>query len=177
MKKLHLGCGSVILPGYTNIDLYNDKADLQQDVSKLNFADKSVDLIYACHILEHFNRNEYFNILTEWVRVLKIGGKIRLSVPSFESIVEHYTKHHNIDLLQGLLNGGQTDKWNHHNTMFDKNKLTNDFKKLKCHNVKEWDWRRTSHAEFDDFSQAYLPHMDKDNGILMSLNLEATRWK
>jgi hypothetical protein len=27
----------------------------------------------------------------------------------------------------------------------------------------------------DDFSKSYLPHMDKDNGILMSLNILATK--
>jgi len=27
----------------------------------------------------------------------------------------------------------------------------------------------------DDHSQAYLPHMDKENGILISLNIEATK--
>jgi hypothetical protein len=27
----------------------------------------------------------------------------------------------------------------------------------------------------DDYSQSYLPHMDKENGTLMSLNLEAVK--
>jgi len=37
------------------------------------------------------------------------------------------------------------------------------------------DWRRTEHAEVDDYSQAYLPHLDRENGQLMSLNLEAVK--
>ena len=40
-------------------------------------------------------------------------------------------------------------------------------------NVKEWDWRQTEHGQSDDYSQSYLPHMDKENGMLMSLNLQA----
>lgn len=36
-------------------------------------------------------------------------------------------------------------------------------------------WRETEHSDVDDFSQAYLPHMDKENGILMSLNIEAIK--
>ena len=34
-----------------------------------------------------------------------------------------------------------------------------------------------SHTEkdYDDYSQAYIPHMDKERGILISLNVEATR--
>jgi hypothetical protein len=38
-----------------------------------------------------------------------------------------------------------------------------------------WDWRETEHSHIDDFSQAYLPHMDKENGVLMSLNIEAKK--
>jgi len=31
------------------------------------------------------------------------------------------------------------------------------------------DYRSIEELEFDDHSQAYLPHMDKDNGTLISL--------
>jgi len=31
------------------------------------------------------------------------------------------------------------------------------------------------HQHIDDFSQGYLPHMDKINGMIMSLNIEATK--
>ena len=41
--------------------------------------------------------------------------------------------------------------------------------------VRRWDWRETEHAEIDDYSQAHLPHMDKENGRPMSLNLEAVK--
>jgi hypothetical protein len=41
--------------------------------------------------------------------------------------------------------------------------------------IRHWDWRCTEHAHIDDYSQAYLPHLDKDNGLLMSLNLEAVK--
>ena len=39
--------------------------------------------------------------------------------------------------------------------------------------VARYDWRDTEHAEIDDYSQAYVPHMDKDNGTLVSLNVQA----
>ena len=41
--------------------------------------------------------------------------------------------------------------------------------------MKRYDLRDTEHADIDDCSQAYLPHMDKENGVLMSLNVEATK--
>jgi hypothetical protein len=41
--------------------------------------------------------------------------------------------------------------------------------------VRRWDWRNTDHSQVDDYSQAYLPHLKKQNGQLMSLNLEAIK--
>ncbi len=41
--------------------------------------------------------------------------------------------------------------------------------------VHRWDWQNTEHADVDDYSQAHLPHMDKESGRLMSLNLEAVK--
>lgn len=41
--------------------------------------------------------------------------------------------------------------------------------------VRRYDWRQTEHKDYDDFSQAYIPHMDKENGLLISLNIEATK--
>ena len=39
-----------------------------------------------------------------------------------------------------------------------------------------WDlYERTGHKDYDDYSQAYVPHMDKENGLLISLNVEATK--
>ena len=37
------------------------------------------------------------------------------------------------------------------------------------------DWRPTVHHDYDDYSQAYFPHMDKENGLLISLNVEAAK--
>ena len=36
-------------------------------------------------------------------------------------------------------------------------------------------WRETEHSQFDDHSQAYVPHMDKENGVLISLNVECNK--
>ena len=41
--------------------------------------------------------------------------------------------------------------------------------------VRRYDWRETIHKDYDDHSQAYYPHLDKENGILISLNVEATK--
>jgi hypothetical protein len=41
--------------------------------------------------------------------------------------------------------------------------------------VRRYDWRKTEHADIDDYSRAYYPHMDFDNGFLLSLNVEADK--
>ena len=42
-------------------------------------------------------------------------------------------------------------------------------------NISKYNWRETSHSMFDDHSQAYFPHMDKEHGIHVSLNLECNK--
>ena len=53
--------------------------------------DNSVDLIYACHLLEHFGRWEMHEVLQEWYRVLKTGGLLRLAVPDFSALIGFIT--------------------------------------------------------------------------------------
>ena len=177
--KLHLGCGKKYIKGFKHVDLQNfDHIDYKTSVDNLNFAeDNSIELIYSAHVLEHFGRNEYKNVLQEWFRVLEPNGVLRLSVPNFEAIVQYYTKKNdNLDILLGLLVGGQkVGQYDYHKMIFDKNLLTNVLQEIGFVNVRKYDWENTSHYYVDDFSQAYLPHMDKTNGMLMSLNIEATK--
>lgn len=60
-----------------------------------------------------------------------------------------------------------------HGMIFDRSVLQEILLRSGFRSIKEWDWRQTEHFEYDDFSQAYLPHMQKDQGSLMSLNIEA----
>lgn len=174
MKKLHLGCGTKHLKGYTNIDIrYLPGVDEVNNIRFLrNYKDNSVDEIYACHVLEHFGRWEYKDVLKRWFEILKPGGILRLAVPDFESIVKHYNKTQDLRSLIGLLYGGQDYDENYHYITFDFETLEEDLTKIGYAAVNKWN---CNEWEGDDFSKAYLPHMDKENGILMSLNLLATK--
>ncbi len=59
-RRLHLGCGNIRLPNFCNVDILETHAvDVISDISKLdNFSDDSIDLIYACHVLEHFSHDD-----------------------------------------------------------------------------------------------------------------------
>ena len=173
--KLHIGCGHNYLPGWTNLDIDKSvKCDRYEDATVLNtIENNSCDIIYACHILEHFSRHDYLNVLSTWFQKLKKGGRLRLSVPDFSQVVKVYNSTQNIDELVGLIVGGQKDEHDFHQIIFDEKKLSRELLEIGFDEVKKWDWRLSSHGSFDDYSQAYLPHMDKDKGKLMSLNLEA----
>ncbi len=59
--------------------------------------------------------------------------------------------------------------------IFDELFLTETLCAAGFREVRRWDWRETDHAHIDDYSQSHLPHMDKENGRLMSLNLEGVK--
>jgi predicted SAM-dependent methyltransferase len=178
--KLHLGCGEKYLPGYYHVDIQKyAHVDLVADISNLpSIESGSVDLIYACHVLEHFGRYDYTAALREWARLLRMGGVLQLSVPDFRAIAEWYlndARSGGIDDVIGLCSGGQRDEYDVHKMIFDEESLTRTLLDVGFSTVRTWDWRRTDHVDVDDYSQAYLPHMDKRQGRLMSLNLEAVR--
>lgn len=59
--------------------------------------------------------------------------------------------------------------------IFDEEFLCRELLDLGFREVRRWDWRATEHADVDDYSQAHIPHLDKETGKLMSLNLEAVK--
>lgn len=75
--------------------------------------------------------------------------------------------------LIGLVSGGQRDDTDSHHMIFDAPLLSGLLLQAGFSEVMRWDWYNTEHSEVDDYPQAHLPHMDKENGRLMSLNLEA----
>ena len=176
--KLHLGCGDKILKGFTNVDIRKKEGvDLVDDISSLSeIKNESVELIYACHVLEHFGRYEYKKVLKRWYDVLETGGTLRLAVPDLKKVFHLYVeKNIPLNTLMGFIYGGQTYEYNYHYVGFDYDTLKNDLLEIGFKQVHSWDWRGTDHSDVDDFSQAYLPHMDKKNGQLMSLNIETIK--
>ena len=101
--KLHLGCGTKHLSGYTNIDIrYLPGVDEVNNIRFLrNYKENTVDEIYACHVLEHFGRWEYKEVLRRWFEILKPGGRLRLAIPNFSAICSYYTKTGDLKSLIG----------------------------------------------------------------------------
>lgn len=175
--KLHLGCGKRYIPDFVHIDVQPyDHIDYVASIDNLSsIEDGTVDLIYNCHVLEHFKRTDVSRVLKEWRRVLKPGGTLRISVPDFESICQVYNNLKNIELVIGPIFGRQDYLYNIHYNIFDYTSMSKQLEESGFVNVHKYDWQETEHATIDDYSQAYIPHMDKKNGILISLNVECNK--
>lgn len=196
MIKLNLGCGwRNFGEDWVHIDGGDYPHVKSHDITKLPFEDNSAELIYASHVLEYFDREKGLEVLKEWFRVLKPKGILRIAVPDFESITKLYTEgkfplKSFLGPLYGKMemgmNGGETGKIIYHKTTYDFKELKNILQEVGFKEVKKYDWKKTPpHNKFDDHSQAYLPiegfvptkekPFDKENGYLISLNVEADK--
>jgi len=66
--------------------LHSDISDIKCDLRKLELATDSADAVAAIHVLEHFYEWEVYDLLTEWKRVLKPGGKMILELPCMDKV-------------------------------------------------------------------------------------------
>jgi predicted SAM-dependent methyltransferase len=183
--KLHLGCGKIYIPGFIHIDLADyPHIDYKRDISDLPmFEDNSVDLIYCCHALEYFDRQEAQNVLKEWYRVLKKGKILRIAVPDFEAIVKVYLKYKDLNHIgilgplygKMVIKTPEGERITYHKTVYDFESLKEVLESVGFKNIQRYNWRETVHKDYDDFSQAYIPHRDKEKGILISLNIKAKK--
>lgn len=179
MRKLHIGCGKTYLPrenGWINHDVFEStRADIYSDMTALPFDRGYFDLIYSSHVLEHQHRHMVLATLSHWHSLLGLDGILRLAVPDFAACCARYRQTEDLKEIIGLLYGGQNHPKNFHTMAFDEKTLTEALLRVGFKSVRRWLWRETEHAEFDDYASAVLPHLDRKNGMSVSLNLEAVK--
>lgn len=90
--QCNLGCGARHHPTWINIDFHGDgEAVLPWDLRRgLPMPDRSCDVVYSSHTIEHFDRDGARHFLMECRRVLQPGGVIRLVAPDLEGVVLSY---------------------------------------------------------------------------------------
>ena len=71
--KTHLG------KSYVSADMQNPRAIVKMDVTDINFANETFDVIYCSHVLEHVSDDK--KALKEFYRVLKSDGWAIILVP------------------------------------------------------------------------------------------------
>jgi len=182
MTKLHLGCGKRRINDFINIDIQPmASVDIVGDIRNLPCDDNTVEEIYSCAAIEHFGRHDWKDAISHWHTKLKPGGTLRLSTPDFEACVEEYRQNGRIHELFGLIVGGQKDYTDQHGMIFDYKFLKKELESLGFCDIERYDWREfhpfQNQPGYDDFSRAYLPHMDMEKGRLMSLNIVCKKRK
>jgi predicted SAM-dependent methyltransferase len=179
MIKLALGCGKRNYGlDWKHFDGGNFSHLNGNNITELFYQNESVDLIYACHVLPYFDTEKVISVLNEWKRVLKYNGIMRLAVSDFEIIAKLYTegKYPLKNFLGPLFGKWKMDnKYIYEKTTYDYISLTELLNSIGMKNIRKWDWRKVEHGKYDDHSQCYLPHMDKENGICLSLNVECNK--
>ena len=181
--RLHLGCGKRHIPGFVHVDL-NDfhHVDYRNGIDRLPmFANEAAELIYCSHAFAYFDRIQAPEVLAEWHRVLMPGGVLRLAVPDFEALTSVFRKSGELDRILGPLYGRMEiqapdgSRILYHRTVYDFASLEKLCLAAGFRSIRRYDWRQTLHREYDDHSQAYFPHMDKERGEPISLNVEAMK--
>ena len=102
--KLDLGSGPLPQPGYYSVDLYDDRAQVKMDINKLDFDDESVSELLASHVFEHLNPYKIAGVLTDWLRVLKPGGRLIMEMPNIEELCKRFTNSTNKQERYGIIN-------------------------------------------------------------------------
>lgn len=173
---LHLGCGEYNLPGYINIDaLSYPHVHYVRPIDDLSIFEKnSANLIYASHCLEHFQYSRVPQVLSEWYRVLKSNGILRLSVPDFDLLLKVYSENGNdLESIIMPLMGEQDYQYNYHMAIFNYGYLENLLLKTGFHTVRKWQPYTSKDTSLSDWSSRSIRINKKEYPI--SLNIEAVK--
>lgn len=82
-RQLEIGPGMTPLPGFETLNVrYSRGVTYVGNASgRLGFPDDTFDEIFASHVLEHIPWYKAETVLSEWLRVLKPGGRLTIWVP------------------------------------------------------------------------------------------------
>lgn len=124
-KAIDIGCG--VNHQHLGDDYHVIRTDIRDecnpdyrcDVRELPFEKETFDLVFSSHVLEHFGRNEWQNVLKEWVRVLKPDGELRLVLPNIRWAVQKFIdgdayKPEFQPHVWNVLYGGQSNPYDFH---------------------------------------------------------------
>lgn len=120
--KYHLGCGSVYLNGYCNVDFppenhnvnKNIKVDLYTNILTMEM--QRCSEIRSSHVFEHFNYTDSLFLLYRWYKHLTINGLLRINIPDVEALSKALTEasiEKSFRIIRYLY-GSHEDTWAYH---------------------------------------------------------------
>jgi predicted SAM-dependent methyltransferase len=89
--RLQIGTGRNLKEDWLNSDLNPSSKKIFLDATKkIRFNNKTFDYIFSEHLIEHLEYDQADEFLRECYRVLKPGGKIRISTPNLVFLINLY---------------------------------------------------------------------------------------
>jgi predicted SAM-dependent methyltransferase len=102
--KVNIGCGEFYADGWINVDRTKEDGGPQPDIlasaENLPFEDRSVDFLYAGHVLEHVAISNIPAVLDEFSRVLDSDGTLLIVGPDLDKARKSYP-----EAVYGILHG------------------------------------------------------------------------
>jgi predicted SAM-dependent methyltransferase len=98
VKKLQLGTGPTVMPGWLGSDIapLSDETMYLDATKPFSFPDATFDYIYSEHMIEHVSWRDGLKMLSECRRVLKPGGVLRVATPDLAVMAGLLTDHREI---------------------------------------------------------------------------------
>jgi len=171
--KVHLGSGPINIQGWINVDArsYEHVHVVSNGFELREFADEAISEIYLCHVLEHFSFVEVEALLKSLKVKLRKGGVIRISVPSFDKLIEIYKRcGSDITKVQFALMGGQDYQYNFHKSLYNLKSLRQLLEDCGYSNVLEWETLVDFGVDLGDWSNGTF--ITKQGAMPVSLNLK-----
>ncbi|MFN3307176.1 MAG: class I SAM-dependent methyltransferase, partial [Candidatus Kapaibacteriota bacterium] len=151
--RLHLGCGENYLESYVNIDFPPEKhtvmrvkADIYQDITRLQFPSESVDEVRLHHVFEHFDRVTALALLIKWSEWLKIGGKLHIETPDIEGCAKIIVSNAPFNQKQAIIRhlfGSHEASWAYHLDGWSVEKFNTILTKFGFEvSSRTWHWQR-----------------------------------
>lgn len=166
--RLNLGGQQTHIPGFKSVDINPEwNPDIVGDFLNLPVPDASIHEIYASHCFEHVQKTVAPLVLKEWRRVLVDGGKLWISVPDFDAMVNLYKKVGMTTWVEHVLYGDQSTPLDIHYRGFVFDTLAAEL----C-NAGFSDLVRIDNLPYGVLDASKI--VDSVNGIPISLNIEAT---
>jgi hypothetical protein len=90
--KLEVGSGNFPQDGYEHLDIDPNKLHLEYvaPMDSIPVEDETFEEVLSIHSIEHQPWRNTLKTLTEWVRVLKTDGMIRIATPNLRWICQSY---------------------------------------------------------------------------------------
>ncbi|MHB2167995.1 class I SAM-dependent methyltransferase [Alsobacter sp. R-9] len=170
--KLYVGSRDYKPDGYLTVDIDPANApDIVADIITLSpIQDVSCDEIVAGHVLEHIEWPDGFRAISQFARVLKIGGTLKIAVPDLSLLTRMVaagtTPFHAVGLIFGV--GGRHNAFEAHRYGYTADMMVDILRLLGFGDFRWWN------SDLADASNGWCPQPSNEQ-YAISLNIAATK--